>query len=240
MKCILIDDEELPRVILKQLIGEVPKLELVESFQRPEDALRYLNHHEDIALIFLDVSMPGFNGFEFIQTLKTVPAIILVTAHKDHAVTAFEYDNVVDYLLKPVTGERLRKAVEKASRHYRDNQISQNELGRKQNEYTEGQDLYIQNDKKLVKIDIRDILLIEAKGNYILIKTSSGNYITYSSLKNIESKLPSNIFIRIHRSFLINFSKIVDIQDNSVLINKEVVPVSRRYKPSLLKRLNKL
>ncbi|APU69014.1 LytR/AlgR family response regulator transcription factor [Christiangramia flava] len=107
MKCIVIDDEELPRVVLRQLIENIPDLQLEGTFNSPLQAIRFLNQNEDVQLIFLDVNMPGFSGFDFIQTLKTMPAVILVTADKEHAITAFEYENVVDYLLKPVQKERF-------------------------------------------------------------------------------------------------------------------------------------
>ena len=241
MKCIIIDDEDLPRRVLQQLIDNIPELQLAGSFETPVEALKFLIEEKDIELIFLDISMPHFSGFEFIQTLKKVPAVILVTAHIEHAVTAFEYDHVVDYLLKPVSKERLKKAVKKAKKHNQeDTKKSGKAAAIKPPNSTEEQELYIQSDKKLIKIKIPEIIVIQAKGNYILIKTTSGNYITYSSLKKIENKLPSNLFVRTHRAYLINYTQIVDIQDNSVLLSKEVVPVSRRYKPGLLKRINKL
>ena len=240
MKCIVIDDEELPRVMLRQLIENIPDLQLEGTFNNPLQAIRFLNQNEDVQLIFLDVNMPGFSGFDFIQTLKTLPAVILVTADKDHAITAFEYENVVDYLLKPVQKERFQIAVQKALKLALKEKKLREVYKKESAENTENEQLYIQSKKRLIKIHIDDIKIIEAKGNFILIKTTSGNHITYSSLKKISNKLPSENFVRVHRSYLINYKKIIDIEDNSLLIDKEVVPISRRYKPLLIERLNKL
>ncbi|MAM19350.1 MAG: LytTR family DNA-binding domain-containing protein [Christiangramia sp.] len=240
MKCIVIDDEELPRVVLRQLIENIPDLQLEGTFNSPLQAIRFLNQNEDVQLIFLDVNMPGFSGFDFIQTLKTMPAVILVTADKEHAITAFEYENVVDYLLKPVQKERFQIAVQKALKLARKEKKLREVYQKESAENAENEQLYVQSEKRLIKIDIEDIKIIEAKGNFILIKTTNGNHITYSSLKKIESKLPQESFMRVHRSYLINFKKIVDIEDNSVLIGKEIVPISRRFKPQLMERLNRL
>ncbi|WP_041249999.1 LytR/AlgR family response regulator transcription factor [Christiangramia forsetii] len=236
MNCVVVDDEELPGKILEQLIGQNPSLNLLKIFKDPIEALKYINSDEkDIDIIFLDILMPKFTGFDLIKAIKSPSHIILISSDKNYALKAFEFPKVTDYLLKPIQKERFLKAISKViARSNNPGNIKEASTSIKEDE------LYINTDKRLIKINIPDINFIEAKGNFIYIKTLSDNYLVYSSLKKIESKLPSSSFLRVHRSYIINFRKIIDIQDNSILINNELIPVSRRYKPQLLDHLNLL
>jgi len=239
MNCIIIDDEEMARVIIQQLCSQVDGLTVIEEFPNAIQAIKFLNNNT-VDLIFLDIHMPDFTGFDFIQTLKNPPRIVLTTSDKNFALTAFEYDCIVDYLVKPITLPRFLKAIQKAesstitpaeSTPVEENNVP---VGSEEN------DLYINIDRRLIKIDIPTINLIEAKGDYILIKTEKQNYTVHSTLKKIEEKLPDDLFLKVHRSYIINFKKIVDIEDNSVLIERDVIPVSRSNRPELMKRLNLL
>jgi len=235
MKCIIIDDEEMARTIIEQFIKKNPHIEFVGEFSNAMQAFKFLQQ-ETIDLIFLDIHMPDFTGFDFIQTLKNPPNIILTTSDRNFAIEAFEYDCIVDYIVKPVSQERFDKAVQKALNF----KAPENPQDIATSINNAENDLYVNIDRRLIKIDIPTIYLIEAKGDYILIKTSEKNYTVHSTLKKIEEKLPENVFFKIHRSYIINTQKIIDIEDNSVLIEKFVVPVSRNNKPELLKRLNLL
>ena len=235
MNCVVVDDEELPGKILEQLIVQEPSLNLLQIFTDPIEALKYINSgEEEIDIIFLDIMMPKFTGFDLIQAIKPTSHIILISSDKNYALKAFEFPKVADYLLKPIKKERFLKAISKVSA--RSNNLKKTEEASSNKE----DELYINTDKRLVKVNIPDINSIEAKGNFIYIRTLSENYMVYSSLKKIEEKLPSSSFLRVHRSYIINFRKIIDIQDNSILINNELIPISRRYKPQLLDRLNLL
>jgi DNA-binding LytR/AlgR family response regulator len=236
MNCIIIDDENTARAIINQLCSQINNLNVVNEFPNAIQAIKYLNQNE-VDLIFLDIHMPDFNGFDFIQTLKNPPKIILTTSDSKFAIDAFEYDCIVDYLVKPILLPRFEKAIEKAQT------VSakvQTKVNQESVEMTSGNDLYVNIDRRLIKIDIPSIYLIEAKGDYILIKTEEKNYTVHSTLKKIEDKLPNNLFLKVHRSFIINVTKIVDIEDNSVLIKKDVIPVSRSSRPELMNRLNLL
>lgn len=238
MNCIIIDDESTARTIISQLCSQLPGLQVVDEFSNALHAIKYLNQNE-VDLIFLDIHMPEFNGFDFIETLKNPPKIILTTSDTNFAIKAFEFNCIVDYLVKPILLPRLKKAIEKAEmpsdiddklvNNYDSNNLS-----------TSGNDLYINIDRRLIKIDISSIYLVEAKGDYILLKTEDKNYTVHSTLKKIEEKLPDTSFLKIHRSFIININKIIDIEDKSVLINKDVVPLSRSFCPELMNRLNLL
>lgn len=238
MNCIIIDDESTARTIISQLCSQLPGLQVVDEFSNALHAIKYLNQNE-VDLIFLDIHMPEFNGFDFIETLKNPPKIILTTSDTNFAIKAFEFNCIVDYLVKPILLPRLKKAIEKAEmpsdiddklvNNYDSNNLS-----------TSGNDLYINIDRRLIKIDISSIYLVEAKGDYILLKTEGKNYTVHSTLKKIEEKLPDTSFLKIHRSFVININKIIDIEDKSLLINKDVVPLSRSFRPELMNRLNLL
>ena len=237
MNCIIIDDEATARAIINQLCSNVDSLNVLEEFPNAIQAIKYLNQN-DVDLIFLDIHMPDFTGFDFIETIKNPPKIILTTSDANFAIQAFEYDCIVDYLVKPITPERFKKSIQKAKAV-----ASVPKKTKKPTDDVEtssGNDLYVNIDRRLIKIDIPSIYLVEAKGDYIQIKTETKNYTVHSTLKKIEEKLPDSLFLKIHRSYIINVDKIIDIEDNSVLIKKDVIPVSRSNRPELMKRLNLL
>lgn len=235
MKCIIVDDEATARAITKQLCKKIERLTIAEEFDNAIDAIKYLNTNS-VDLIFLDIHMPTFSGFDFIQTLKNPPQIILTTSDRNFALDAFEYDCVVDYLVKPITPERFAKAVDRIKIIQPEEEIPTTS----DETTTIGNDLYVNIDRRLVKINIPDICLIEAKGDYIKIKAEDKNYIVHSTLKKIQEKLPNNLFLKVHRSYIINTTKIIDIEDNSVLIKQDVIPVSRANRKELMQRLNLL
>ncbi|WP_299060863.1 LytTR family DNA-binding domain-containing protein [uncultured Polaribacter sp.] len=236
MNCIIIDDEKMARVILKTLCDEVNSLNVVDQFSNAMQAIKFLNSNE-VDLIFLDIHMPDFNGLDFIQTLKNPPKIILTTSDPKFAIEAFEYDFIVDYLLKPLELNRFKKAIVKAEKK----EISSSEIVKEAPKTKDiDNDFYVNIDRRLIKIDLPSIYLIEAKGDYIKIKTDDKEYTVHSTLKKIEDKLPASLFLKIHRSYIINIKKIIDIEDNSVLIKKDVIPVSRSKRPELMKRLDLL
>ena len=237
MNCIIIDDEATARAIIEQLCSKVPSLNVLEAFPNAMQAIKYLNQNE-VDLIFLDIHMPDFTGFDFIQTLKNPPKIILTTSDAQFAIEAFEYDCIVDYLVKPIALPRFEKAIQKAATIAV--KATENVGDSGSVETSSGNDLYVNIDRRLIKIDIPSIYLIEAKGDYINVKTEDKNYTVHSTLKKIEDKLPGDLFLKVHRSFVINIKKIIDIEDNSVLIKKDVIPVSRSNRPELMKRLNLL
>ena len=239
MKCLVIDDEATARMIISQLIDTHKELNLVGEFSNAMQAIKYLNQNP-VDLIFLDIHMPDFTGFDFIQTLINPPNVILTTSDRSFAIEAFEYDCIVDYMVKPITPERFKKAAQKAknAKSARQSIPEPTEINSDVNKTDN--DLYVNIDRRLIKIDIPSIYLVEAKGDYIQIKTFEKNYTVHSTLKKIENKLPEDLFLKVHRSFVINTKHIIDIEDNSVLIEKDVVPVSRSNRPELIKRLNLL
>lgn len=234
MKSIIIDDDAVARMLVSKLSENHTKIDVVAQFENAIDAIKYLNENE-IDLVFLDIHMPTFSGFDFMKTLKTSPRIILTTSDKNFALEAFEYKNVVDYLVKPITKERFEKAIVKLESFSHSKAVTTSSLNS-----DSISELYVNIDRRLVKIKFSDINVIEAKGDYIRIKTNSKSHIVHSTLKKIEDKLPQKMFLKVHRSFIINLTKIIDIEDNSVLIEQDIIPVSRANRKELMNRLNLL
>ena len=234
MNCIIVDDDSTAKLIVAELCSKYENINILADFSNAIDAIKFVNVNE-VDLVFLDIHMPSFSGFDFIQTLKNPPKIILTTSDKNFALEAFEYQSVVDYLVKPIELDRFQKAIDKLDK-FMPNSVSPSP----QNESNQKKELYVNVDRRFVKINLSDINVVEAKGDYIRIKMDDKNHIVHSTLKKIEEKLPDDIFLKVHRSFIINLSKIVDIEDNSVLINQDVIPVSRSNRKELMERLNLL
>lgn len=238
MKCIIVDDEATARLIVAQLCSNVKELVVIDAFGSAMEAIKFLNQNT-VDVIFLDIHMPGFSGFDFVQTLKNPPKIVLTTSDTNFAIEAYEYEPIVDYLVKPVTQERFNKSIQKVKAALA-KASSVAPVKQSTSDNSIGEELYINIDRRLIKINFNDIQLIEAKGDYIEVKTTKENYRVRNTLKKIKDKLPEKLFLQIHRSYIINFTKIIDIEDNSVLIEKNVVPISRSNRPELMRRLNLL
>ncbi|QWX84752.1 response regulator transcription factor [Cellulophaga sp. HaHaR_3_176] len=237
MNCIIVDDEATARVIVEQLCSKHGNIDVVESFSNAIDAIKFLNQ-QTVDVVFLDIHMPGFSGIDFIQTLKNPPKIVLTTSNTEFAIEAYEYEAIVDYLVKPIRQERFDKSIIKVENTFK--KIAADSSKSAITSSNSEEDLYINIDRRLIKLKFHEILLIEAKGDYIDIKTINKTYHVHNTLKKIKEKLPEDIFLQIHRSFIINFTKIIDIEDNSVLIEKNVIPISRSNRPELMRRLNLL
>nr|WP_299174874.1 LytTR family DNA-binding domain-containing protein [uncultured Allomuricauda sp.] len=236
MKCIIVDDEASARAIVLELCKAIPEMEVIAEFPNALEALKFLKHNS-VDLIFLDIHMPKLTGVDFIEMVNNPPKIVLTTSDKDFAIEAYGYEFIVDYLVKPITYERFQKCIVKLNNAFKSASIESTETQMMQ---AEDEDLYINIDRRLIKLKFRDILLIEAQGDYIEIKTQQKQYRVHSTLKKIKEKLPQSRFLQIHRSFIINFTQIIDIQDNSVLIERSVIPISRSNRPELMQRLNLL
>ncbi len=237
MNCIIIDDEEMARAIIAQMVANHNDLTIVNEFSNAIQAIKYLNQNE-VDLIFLDIHMNDFTGFDLIQSLRNPPKTILITSDKNFAIEAFEYDCIIDYIVKPITKERFLKSIQKV---YTAIETASSIIKTKKTvENDNSNEFYINIDRRLIKIEFSTLNCVEAKGDYIHIKTEGKNYIVHSTLKKIEEKLPKNTFLKVHRSFIINTKKIIDIQDNSVLIGKDVIPVSRANRAELMNILNLL
>ncbi|MEI7509398.1 MAG: LytTR family DNA-binding domain-containing protein [Flavobacterium sp.] len=235
MNCIIIDDEEFSREITALLVSRVEKIKLLGSFSDAIDALKFINSsEEDIDLVLLDIHMPNFSGIDFIKTIKHPFQIILITFDSKFGSEAYNYDYVADYLIKPITEERFNKAMERVERKIK---LTQKILVETDES---AKDIYININKRLIKIEINTISYIKANGDYVLIKSDSENFIVHTTLKKIEQKLPKSIFVKTHRSYLVNKQRIIDIKDYTVLIGKEVIPIGKKNREELFKNINLL
>jgi DNA-binding LytR/AlgR family response regulator len=216
---------------LKQLVSQVPSLELVAECENAEDALTSLNTTQ-VDMVLLDIEMPGMSGLDLIKKLgNTKPLIIFTTAKKDYAVEAFEL-SVVDYLIKPIALPRFKQAVEKASEAIESNkeEVKVEEQGF----------VFVKDNGVLKRISIDDILFLEAMGDYVKVHTGQKFHVVHATLKSIEEKLPAAKFIRVHRSYIVAINKIDFIQEGTISIGKTSIPVADTHKSNLNKRLNLL
>jgi DNA-binding LytR/AlgR family response regulator len=231
MKCLIVDDNKMARMAMKQLVGQARDLELV---QECEDAMQayHLINGQQVDLIFLDIEMPGMTGLELTKNLgHKSPLIIFTTAKTDYAVEAFEL-NVVDYLVKPVTPARFLQAVERAHEALASDK---EEVKVEEQEF-----VFVKDNGILKRINVDDILYLEAMGDYVKVHTSQKFHVLHATLKSIEEKLPPTKFIRVHRSYIVSLSKIDFIQEGVISIGKATVPVADTYRGLLNKRLNLL
>ncbi len=226
LKSIIVDDEELSRNILKNFVGKTQNLEALALCADGIEASNYLSRHQ-VDLIFLDIEMPEMSGIDLIKSLSKPPMVILVTSKREHAIEAFEY-NVVDYVLKPFDYTRFLKAVNKAREIYN----SKNETSE------DDPDLFVKVDSRLVKIKSSDVIWIEALGDYIVINTEDSKYIVHNTMKGIESKLSSDKFLRVHRSYIVRLDKIETLDESVIVIKQKIIPIGGTYKSRLLNRLN--
>ncbi|KAB1157140.1 response regulator transcription factor [Flavobacterium luteum] len=240
MKCIVIDDEQMAREILAAMLADVKDVELVATFPDAIEAMKFLNKNQ-VDLIFLDIHMPSFTGFDFVQTIKNLPQVVFVTMDENFAKDAFEYDCIVDYLVKPIQLDRFSRSIDRVFRKLNSNFKNDIQITDRVFKEKKGvSEIYVNINSRLIKIDLDTICSIQSQGDYINIKTTETNYVVHTQLKKIKEKLPVAQFLQIHRSHIINIDKIIDIQDNTVLIAKEIIPISKQNKTILMKYLNLL
>ena len=229
MKCLVVDDDELSRGILEDLISDTSSLELVASCDDPIKAFNILKEFK-IDLLFLDIEMPKMDGISMLKALSPLPQVILVTSHDEYAVESYEYD-VTDFVKKPISTARFLKAVEKANKRFNTDASLFT---------TKGETIFIKSDSKLVQINTHKIFWIEALGNYMRVITEDGKYTILSTMKDVANKLPSDEFVRVHRSFIVRLDKIESIEDNYIVINNNQINIGKAYKEGLSGKLNLL
>ncbi|GAA3562176.1 response regulator transcription factor [Snuella lapsa] len=221
IKCLIIDDEPLAINVVKNYLQQIEDADLVDTFGNAIDALNFLKHNT-VDVIFLDINMPVLDGLNFIKSLENPPLIIITTAYSDFAVETYELD-ALDYLIKPIEFPRFMKAINKIYRRLDINKASTNR--EKQRPY-----LFIKIDKKkMKKVFLDEILIIESLKDYLKISTTSGKYIIHSTLSDFTNLLPSKDFIRIHRSYTIAINKIDAIEGNSIEIDGIKYVIGRSY-----------
>lgn len=231
MNCIIVDDDKMTCKILEGYVSKSTSLTLVGSFSDSVAARNIITERKDIDLVFLDIEMPEMDGFDFIVSLDSPPNIIIVSSAEEYAFRAFDF-NVVDYLLKPVSYGRFCKAIDKTIRYYSRKEVSS----------TGDEEIFIKKGSSLVKLKLKDIIYIEALENYVTLNTRDDRFTIHFTMKAIENQLPSGVFIRVHRSYIINKSMIQTIKENSldIIIGNAMksIPVGKSFRDTLLNDIN--
>lgn len=221
IKCLIIDDENLAIKIIEEHLKQFDNFEIIGTFNNPLKAYPLLEQTK-IDVIFLDINMPEMSGFTFIENLSYKPLIVITTAYREYAVKSFEL-NVLDYLVKPIPFNRFLKTVNKIYHEMHLNNASTESI------IKNDPHIFLKVNKKLVKVNLNDILYIESLKDYIKVITKLGDYVVHKSLTAITEELPQANFIRIHRSYTISINKIVAVEGNNVEIANRKIPIGRNY-----------
>lgn len=237
IKCVLVDDEPLALDVLASYIQRVDGLELTARCDNALKAFEVLRN-QSVDLIFLDIQMPKLNGIDFLKTIQNPPKVIFTTAYREYALEAFDLD-AVDYLLKPIPFGRFLKALSKA---FGQIQTATQNMGpipgnEDYEPYISTDTLIVKSDKKMIKINLKDIIYIESLKDYVIIHLSDKRVVTKQKISFLEQKLMENNFLRIHRSFLVSAPKITAFTPSHIEINGQELPIGRSYKSEVGKIL---
>jgi DNA-binding LytR/AlgR family response regulator len=225
-RCLVVEDEPLAQNVLKKYIGEHPLLELAAVCSDAVEAQQWLARQQ-AAIVFLDINLPRLSGISFLKSLSRPPLVIFTTAYPEFAAEGFELD-AIDYLVKPFSFERFLKAVNKALE-----KLERKEPGNA----LAATSIFIKADKKVYKVNLADILYIEALDDYVKVVTTQGHYLVHDTLKSLQEELPAEQFMRVHKSYIIASNKIVFIEGNYVKIGEKDVPIGASYREAVFARL---
>ena len=230
MNCIIIEDQPPAQRVLKKYIKDIGSLQLKATFSNAIQAMEFLKS-ESVDLIFLDIHLPKISGIEFLKAIPNPPHVILTTAFSDYALESYEF-NVVDYLLKPFSFQRFVKAVSKVP--------VKNQAGQLENDQQVRKELFIKSGYEHIKVSIEDIVFIKSDADYTEIHTPNKKYLSSEPLRHWLEILDPKQFVRIHKSFIINSSKIVKVAGNQVYLKNEIIlPIGRAYKESFAEKFLK-
>lgn len=226
LKCVIIDDEPVARRLLKEYIEDISFLEIAGEADNPLKAQVILDS-QPIDLIFLDINMPKLTGIEFLQTSKLLPMVIMTTAYAEHALDGFTLD-VLDYLVKPFSFNRFLKACNKA-KEYHQMKMRAKTAADEENYF------FVKYNSRIEKILYDDLLYVEAALNYVILHTGNNKMIVYLTIKGIIEHLPETLFIKVHKSFIVNRQKIRSIEGNIIHIGNVEIPISQNYHEEVMK-----
>ncbi len=229
--CMIVDDEPMAREIISSFVGKIHNLELVATCKNVSEAFSVLQK-ESIQLIFLDINMPEISGLSLAKSIQHKSQVIFTTAYREYAVEGFDLQ-AVDYLLKPISFDRFLKAVQK----YFDLHVSKEIIHQEKVSEVKENSIFVRSDRKMVKVRFKEINYIESLSDYVKIFTDKETIITRETISNIESKLPSNEFLRTHRSYIVSMPKIDSFTNEFLELDKKAIPISRSYKENVLQKL---
>lgn len=220
VKCLIIDDEPIAIRILERHLQVFPEMDVIRTFTMAGPALDFLRKHP-VDLILLDIEMPRMTGMEFLKSIKQQPAVVFTTAYRDYAVEAYDMD-VVDYLLKPISLERLGRALERF--HERCAPAVQKQIN------TSHEFINLKTTKEVLRLPVSSIRYIESFGDYIIVHDEAGKHVSRERISQMEEQLPAHQFIRIHRQYLVALEHIKAVQGNVVIVGDTSLPVGRTYR----------
>lgn len=228
-KCLIVDDESLALRLMEDYVSKVPELELIGKCQHALQALQILQQ-EQVDILFLDIQMPDLTGIELIRILKNKPAIVLTTAYAEYALEGYQLD-VVDYLLKPIALDRFLQAVRKAEEwvDLRKTPVSSGPVVTNRPDH-----FFVKSDYKQVRINYSDVTHVEGLREYVSIYASGKRIITLESMKNMEQLLPADMFMRVHKSYIVNTSRIKAINGNQIELGDIKVPLGKVYRAQVM------
>lgn len=231
LKCIIIDDEPIARKVLQEFVAEIDYLELIGQAENPLRAFPLLNDN-DIDIIFLDINMPKISGIDFLKNSKVNANIIMTTAYAEYAVEAYGLD-VLDYLVKPIAFDRFLKACNKAKEIRELKKITQVQPNKINDHF------FIKCDGQIEKVFYNDLVYAEAMLNYVMLFTNSKKMMVYVTIKSLEEQLPADIFIKVHKSFIVNINKIKSIEGNILDIGNEKITISQSLREKVINEIVK-
>jgi DNA-binding LytR/AlgR family response regulator len=227
LRSIIVEDDLIARRTLEHMCMNHESIQHIESFESAEEALLMLETIE-VDLIWLDVEMKNLTGFELLNRLKTSPSVIMTTSNPKYAYEAYQYD-IIDFIQKLIKPERFKTAISKV--------LSLEKFSSKKHEWRQNDDIFIKVDKKYIRLSIAEISYLENLSDYVKIFTKDKVYVVHSTLKSLDERLGTNFF-RVHRSYLVNLSKIQDVDENNLIVENKVIPISRRVRAEFLEKLN--
>ena len=230
LKCLIVDDEILAQDVVEKYVASMPTLSLVGKCDNAIEAISFL-HNNPVDVLFLDLNMPELSGLDMLKTLANPPKVILTTAYSEYALESYEY-GVVDYLLKPIKFERFIKAINKVVEQFEETKKVVEEHQPKQ-----PPTIFIKEDQVTYQINLADILFVEAYGNYLKVHTSEKVFVTRDTMHDMVDKLPDDLFLRVHKSYIVALSKISSISGNRVYIDRMEIPIGEMYKMVLKQKI---
>lgn len=231
ISCLIVDDEAIAREIIATHLSKIKNINVVASCSNALEAFNHISNQQ-IDLVFLDINMPEISGISFAKSINTNIKVIFTTAYRDYAVEGFEL-KAVDYLLKPISFDRLKQALDTYFDSYGPITPTNTAVQEISNF------MFVRSERKMIKVDYSSILYIESYSDYLKIHTESETIVTRETITAIEAKLPKKQFLRIHRSYVISMHFIQSFTNEYITINKQALPISRSYKKAILKQLEK-
>jgi DNA-binding LytR/AlgR family response regulator len=226
LKCVIIDDEPIARKVLQEYIEEIDYLELAGQAENPLKAMSILNT-QDVDILLLDINMPKINGIDFLKSSRSKASVIITTAYADYAVESYGLD-VLDYLVKPIGFDRFLKACNKAREAAELKKLSKGQLQKPDDHF------FVKSNSQIEKVFYNDLLYAEAMLNYVMLYTTTRKIMVYVTIKSLEEQLPADQFIKVHKSFIVNISKVKSIEGNILDIGNEKITISQSLREKVV------